>query len=76
MNYELIKVIIPVQFSSRWFLCTWKSLYHVYDLIKAIISVQFKVVFMCLEKRILCTPTHLSEVSPTLPLKLFQCSSD
>ena len=34
--------------------------------------VQFKMVIMCLEKPI-CTPPRLSEVSPTLPLKRFQC---
>ena len=37
--------------------------------------VQFKMVSMCLEKPI-CTPPCLSEVSPALPLKRFQCSSD
>ena len=34
-------------------------------------SVQFKMVSMHLEKPI-CAPLHLSEVSPTLPLKWFQ----
>ena len=38
-------------------------------------SVQFKMVSMCSEKPI-CTPPHLVEVSPTLPLKWFQCPSD
>ena len=38
-------------------------------------SVQFKMVFMRSEKPI-CVPPLLSEVSPTLPLKQFQCSSD
>ena len=37
--------------------------------------VQFKMVSMCSEKPI-CAPPHLSEVSPTLPLKWFQCLSD
>ena len=35
----------------------------------------FRMVFILLEKPI-CTPPHLSEVSPTLPLKQFQCWSD
>ena len=38
-------------------------------------SVQFKVVSMRSEKPI-CAPPRLSEVSPTLPFKRFQCSSD
>ena len=37
-------------------------------------TVQFKVVPMRSEKSI-CVPPRLSEVSPTLPLKRFQCSS-
>ena len=36
--------------------------------------VQFKMVIMRLEKPV-CTPPRLSEVSPTLPLKRFQCSN-
>ena len=40
-------------------------------------SVQFKTIFMRSEKPIkLCASPRLSEVSPTLPLKQFQCSSD
>ena len=38
-------------------------------------SIQFKVVSVHSEKSI-GTPPHLSEVSPTSPLKQFQCSSD
>ena len=38
-------------------------------------TVQFNVVSVRLEKPI-CAPPRLSEVSPTLPLKRFQCSSD
>ena len=38
-------------------------------------SVQIKMVSMCSEKPV-CAPTRLSEVSPTLSLKRFQCSSD
>ena len=38
-------------------------------------SVQFKMVYMHLGKPI-CTQPHPSEVSPKLPLKQFQCSSD
>ena len=38
-------------------------------------SVQFKMVFMRSEKPI-CVPPRISEVSPTLPLKRFQCSDD
>ena len=38
-------------------------------------SVQFKMVSMRSEKPI-CAPPRLSEVSPTLPLKQFHCSSD
>ena len=38
-------------------------------------SVQFKMVSMSSEKPI-CAPPSLSEVSPMLPLKRFQCSSD
>ena len=38
-------------------------------------SVQLKMVSMRSEKPI-CAPPRLSEVSPTLPLKRFQCSSD
>ena len=38
-------------------------------------SVQFKMVYMRSEKPI-CAPPSLSEVSPKLPLKRFQCSSD
>ena len=38
-------------------------------------SVQFRMVSMRLEKPI-CAPPCLSEVSPMLPLKWFQCSSD
>ena len=38
-------------------------------------SVQFKMVSMHSKKSI-CAPPCLSEVSPTLPLKWFQCSSD
>ena len=41
----------------------------------ALTSVQFKMVSMHSEKPI-CAPPHLSEVSPALPLKRFQCSSD
>ena len=37
-------------------------------------SLQFKMVSMCLQKPT-CAPPHLSEVSPTLPLKWFQCLS-
>ena len=36
--------------------------------------VQFKMVFVRSEKPI-CAPPRLSEVFPTLPLKLFRCSS-
>ena len=40
-------------------------------------SVQFKMVPMRSEKPIqLCAPPRVSEVPPTLPLKLFQCSPD
>ena len=40
-------------------------------------SIQFKMVSMRSEKSIkLCAPPRLSEVSPTLPLKRFQCPSD
>ena len=38
-------------------------------------SVQFKMVSMRSEKPI-CAPPRLSEVSPSSPLKRFQCSSD
>ena len=38
-------------------------------------SVHFKMVSMRLENPI-CAPLRLSEVSPTLPLKRFQCLSD
>ena len=38
-------------------------------------SAQFKMVAMRSEKPI-CAPSRLSEVSPTLSLKQFQCSSD
>ena len=38
-------------------------------------TVQFKMVSVHLEKSI-CAPSCLSEVSPKLPLKWFQCSSD
>ena len=38
-------------------------------------SVQFKTVYMRTERPI-GAPPRLSEVSPTLPLKRFQCSSD
>ena len=38
-------------------------------------SFQFKMVSMPSEKSI-CAPSRLSEVSPRLPLKRFQCSSD
>ena len=38
-------------------------------------SVQIKMVYMRSEKSI-CAPPRLSEVSPALPLKRFQCSSD
>ena len=38
-------------------------------------SVQFKMVSMRSEKPV-CAPPSLSEVSPTLPLKRFQFSSD
>ena len=38
-------------------------------------TVQFKMVFLRLEKSI-CAAHHLSEVSPMLPLKWFQCWSD
>ena len=38
-------------------------------------SIQFKMVSMRSEKPI-CAPPRLSEVSPTLPLKRFQCSSE
>ena len=38
-------------------------------------TVQFKLVSVCLGKPT-CAPPHLSEVSPTLSLKRFQCSSD
>ena len=38
-------------------------------------SVQFKIVSMRSEKPI-CAPPCLSDVSRTLPLKRFQCSSD
>ena len=38
-------------------------------------SVQFKMVSMRTEKPI-CAPPRLSEGSPTLPFKRFQCSSD
>ena len=38
-------------------------------------SVQFKWVFMRSKKPLLCAPPRLSDVSPTLPLKQFRCSS-
>ena len=38
-------------------------------------SVHFKMAYMRSEKPI-CAPPRLSEVSPTLPFKRFQCSSD
>ena len=44
-------------------------------LIRAVSSVQFKMVSVCLEKPI-CAPPHFLEISPTLSLKQFQCSSD
>ena len=37
-------------------------------------SVQFKMVYVRSEKPI-CAPPRLKDVSPTSPLKLFQCSS-
>ena len=55
-------------FSSRW-LVEW----HVLGLVQCL--VQFKTVSMCSEKTIRAPP-RLSEVSPTSPLKQFQCSSD
>ena len=42
---------------------------------KCDMSVHFRMISMRLEKPI-CAPPRLSEVSPTLPLKRFQCSSD
>ena len=44
-------------------------------LLLILLSVQFKMVSMRSEKPI-CAPPSLSEVSPALPLKRFQCSSD
>ena len=38
-------------------------------------SVRFRMVSM-LSKKSICAPPHLSEVSPTSPLKPIQCSSD
>ena len=42
------------------------------------LSVQFKLIYMCVLKKAhyICAPPHLSEISPMLPLKCFQCSSD
>ena len=40
-------------------------------------SVQFSSRwYLCAQKSPSCAPPHLSEVSPTLPVKRFQCSSD
>jgi len=39
-------------------------------------SVQFKMVSKRSEKPMICAPARLSEVSPTLPFKQFQCLSD
>ena len=38
-------------------------------------TIQFKMVSMCWVKSI-CAPSRLSDVSPKLPLKWSQCSSD
>ena len=41
------------------------------------LTVQFKIADLCAQKSPQsCTLPHLSDVSPTLPLKHFQCLSD
>ena len=52
-----------------------KMLKHSFHLLSVMSSVQFKMVSVCLEKPI-CAPPRLSEISPMLPLKQFQCSPD
>ena len=49
--------------------------FFIFFLTEVCTSVQFKMVFMRSEKPI-CVPPRISEVSPTLPLKRFQCSDD
>ena len=56
--------------------CNWHpSTFADYESDAEFSSVQFKMVSMRSEKP-MCAPPRLSEVSPTLPLKQFQCSSD
>ena len=56
-------------------LCLCLSLSVCHSQSGAVVAVQFKMVSMHSEK-LVCTPPHLSEVSPVSPLKLFQCLSD
>ena len=55
--------VFTLKTTFAWF---WSGLFS---------SVQFKMVSMRLEKAV-CVPSGLSEVSPTLPLERFKCSSD
>ena len=53
-------------------LCAENQNFHLSDKFR---SDQFKTISMCSVKPT-CTPPRLSEVSPVLPLKQFQCLSD
>ena len=71
------KTIVDVWFVLRWpyVVDGTNQLIASVLLSVCVCSVRFKVVSMRSEKPI-CAPPRLSEVSPTLPLKWFQCSSD
>ena len=74
LHVQVYMCIHVIQFNSRWH--TTCSNLHVYTCY----TVQFKMAYYmfkstCSEKPI-CAPSRLSEVSLTLRLKQFQCSSD